>query len=79
MNDSKKEETVMIEKIINVKGMTCGGCVNSVKRSLQALHGVQTVDVNLSSGEVNVSYDEETMDVGTLKAAIEEAGYEVIS
>lgn len=69
----------MAEKTLHVKGMTCGGCVNSVERALKASGGVQAVKVNLSNGEVTVSYDERMMDVGKLKAAIEEAGYEVVS
>ncbi|MGM0867530.1 MAG: heavy-metal-associated domain-containing protein [Bacillota bacterium] len=69
----------MTDKTLNVKGMTCEGYVNSIERTLETLQGVQIVKVNLSRGKVNISIDEGTIDVGKLKTAIEETGYEVLS
>jgi copper chaperone CopZ len=62
---------------LNIKGMTCGGCVASVKRVLEALPGVKTADVTLANGKAAVRH-EDTVDVGTLKTAVEEAGFEVV-
>jgi copper chaperone len=41
------------------------------------LDGVQQVDVDLASGEVNVQYDSEKVTVDALKNAVTEAGYDV--
>lgn len=61
---------------LRIKGMTCGGCVASVKRVLEALPGVKLADVSLSNASASVRHDD-TLDVHRLKTAVEEAGFEV--
>ncbi len=61
---------------LTIKGMTCGGCVASVKRVLEALPGVRSADVSLQGSSATVRH-EDTLDVGRLKSAVEEAGFEV--
>jgi copper chaperone len=62
---------------LNVQGMSCGGCVGSVRRVLQAVPGVQDVDVTLQPGRAQVSFDPARTDVAALRSAIEDAGYGV--
>lgn len=62
---------------LDVKGMSCGGCVNSVKRAVGALDGVALVEVFLDTGKVNVQYDPQRTRPEQVKAAIRDAGYEV--
>jgi copper ion binding protein len=62
---------------MNVKGMTCGGCVASVTRVLKAVPGVESVDVKLQPGQATVRYDASKVAVPALKDAIERAGYDV--
>ena len=61
-----------------VEGMTCGHCVSSVAAEIGSLEGVSNVDVDLSTGNVAVTSDEPISDEA-VKAAVEEAGYEVAS
>ena len=61
----------------DVQGMTCGGCVASVKRVLSALPGVENVDVTLSPGKANVAYDPAKVSIDQLRGAVENAGYDV--
>lgn len=61
-----------------VEGMTCGHCVRSVTGELSALSGVTGVDVDLASGQVSVS-SAQALDDEAVRAAVEEAGYEVTS
>ena len=61
-----------------VKGMTCGHCVNSVKEAISELEGVRRVDVDLDKGQATVSSDSD-LDAQAVKAAVEEAGYELAS
>lgn len=63
---------------LDVKGMSCGGCVNSVKRVVGAIDGVARVDVVLETGKVSVSYDGSKAQPEQFKAAIRDAGYEVV-
>ena len=62
---------------LKVKGMTCQGCVASVTRVLKAVPGVRDVQVTLEPGTAKVSYDAAQASVPALKAAIEDAGYDV--
>jgi copper chaperone len=62
---------------LSVTGMTCGGCVNSVKKVLAAMPGVQNVDVTLDPGIANVEYDPAQIAPAALVQAVIDAGYGV--
>jgi len=62
---------------LNVTGMTCGGCVASVKRALGALTGVSTVAVSLADGRVDVGFDENLVGREAMRDALRHAGYGV--
>ncbi len=62
---------------LNVKGMTCGGCVASVTRVLKAVPGVSDVSVTLQPPLARVAYDGARTTAAALKAAVEDAGYGV--
>lgn len=67
----------MSEITLPVTGMTCGGCVNSVRNVLAALPGVQNVEVTLTPGEARVSYDPERVDRAAMVKAVVDAGFGV--
>ncbi|ADB74409.1 heavy-metal-associated domain-containing protein [Geodermatophilus obscurus] len=59
-----------------VVGMTCGHCVSSLTEEVSAVPGVTDVDVDLASGGLTVTGDAE-VDDAAVRAAVEEAGYQV--
>ena len=59
-----------------VTGMTCAHCVSSVTEEVSQVAGVTDVGVDLASGAVTVTSDA-PVDAGAVRAAVEEAGYEV--
>lgn len=59
-----------------VTGMTCGHCVQAVTNEVRQLPGVTDVDVDLASGQVKVTSDA-SLDETAVRAAVEEAGYEL--
>ena len=61
---------------ITVTGMTCGHCVRSVRDGLTRLDGVSDVDVDLASGRVTL-HTSAPVEADAVRAAVEEAGYEV--
>lgn len=61
-----------------VTGMTCQHCVASVTEEISELDGVQTVDVDLASGQVTVT-SEAPLSEESVRAAVSEAGYQVAS
>ncbi|MBN8200045.1 copper chaperone CopZ [Bacillus sp. NTK034] len=67
-----------MEKItLNVKGMSCGHCVNSIEGSVGKLSGVTTVKVNLDSGTVNVEFNPSQVTIDKIKETIDDQGYDV--
>lgn len=68
----------MSETTYNVVGMTCDHCVRAVVGEISALFGVTDVDIDLVSGQVRVTSDG-PLDDEAVAAAVEEAGYEVMS
>ena len=59
-----------------VTGMTCGHCVTSVTEEVSEIAGVTDVDVVLETGAVTVTSDRR-LDEGDVRAAVEEAGYQL--
>ena len=59
-----------------VVGMTCGHCVNSVKEEVSQVPGITGVEVDLTSGGLTVT-GEAPVDDDAVRAAVEEAGYEL--
>ena len=67
----------MQTELLNVTGMTCGGCTSKVTRALKVINGVSDVKVSLSAGEATVQYDERLTSPDDLKSAVKGAGYGV--
>jgi copper chaperone len=61
---------------ITVKGMSCGHCVASVTKALEALPGVSEVQVDLASGRVTFA-NANSVSQEELARAIKAAGYEL--
>lgn len=68
----------MATQTYQVSGMTCEHCVRAVKDELGKLGGVTDVDVQLASGQVTVT-SASALDADAVRAAVDEAGYEVVS
>ncbi|MGW7289883.1 heavy-metal-associated domain-containing protein [Streptomyces sp. NPDC054847] len=66
----------MVQDVYEVKGMTCGHCVSAVTAEVGALAGVESVQVDLTSGEVTVA-SEQQLAYDDVAAAVDEAGYEL--
>lgn len=68
----------MTTQTYTVDGMTCDHCVKAVTDEITKLEGVTGVDVELATGSVTVASDAGVSD-DDVKAAVDEAGYEVRS
>lgn len=66
-----------MKKIMQLNGLTCAHCQKRVENALNAIDGVNAkVNLNKQQAVVELSQD---IDDPTLRAAVEEAGYEVLS
>ena len=59
--------------VIEVENIKCGGCASSIVRALEALPGVEAVEVDIEAGRVTVAAPEETRPDVTARLA--ELGY----
>ena len=59
---------------LDLSGMSCGHCVATVQSALLVVEGVQKADVSLADKRAVVQADD-PVDVATLIAAVEQAGY----
>jgi Cu+-exporting ATPase len=60
-----------------VSGMDCTECTQHVQRALEACPGVESVEVFLTSQKAVLRLDPTRVSMGTLRKAVESAGYSV--
>lgn len=65
----------MNQVTLQVNGMSCMHCVNSIEGAMKALDA--DAKVNLADGTVTVAYDSGKLSLPSIKEAIEDQGYEV--
>jgi P-type Cu+ transporter len=61
-----------------VRGMTCASCVRRVEKTLTAVSGVSKASVNLATEKATVAFDPQSVSLEQLRAAIADAGYELL-
>ncbi|KAB2456864.1 copper chaperone CopZ [Bacillus sp. CH126_4D] len=67
----------MEQLTLQVEGMSCGHCVNSIESSVKELNGVEQVKVQLAEGTVEVTIDSPVVTLKDIVAVIEDQGYDV--
>ncbi|QHW34574.1 heavy-metal-associated domain-containing protein [Paenibacillus rhizovicinus] len=63
--------------VIEVKGMSCQHCVNSIEGALKK-KGV-SAKVDLLSNRVTVDFEEKAITIAQIKSTIEDQGFDVVS
>lgn len=69
----------MTHEDIQVEGMTCGHCVETVTQAVNSLEGITQVSVDLDQKLVRVDFDESRTNLDTVASKITEVGFEVVS
>ena len=66
----------MIESLtLTVTGMKCGGCETNIIEKLSAISGVISVTASAKNNEISIEYNNELIELDTIKATIIEAGF----
>jgi MerR family transcriptional regulator, copper efflux regulator len=76
-NTRPAKGTTMRTTKLNVPEVHCGHCKTSLEGAVGAMPGVATVEVSLEEATIDVAYDDNLVDLDTIKAVIEEQGYAV--
>ncbi len=72
-----KKEIKTMEKTLKIEGMMCGHCEMHTKKALEALDGVEKVEVSHETGIAVVTLEKNVSD-DVLRQAVVEQGYKVI-
>jgi copper chaperone CopZ len=67
---------VEMKTVLKIDGMSCDHCVKHVKEALEGTAGVTSARVSLKDGNAEVEHGGEAT-LKAMKAAVEEAGYEI--
>ena len=67
----------MTELTISVPEIHCNHCKMSIEGAVGALEGVDKVEVHIEPRTVEVDFNEASVSIEAIHAAIEEQGYEV--
>jgi copper ion binding protein len=70
-------DTPYLYRTYTVAGMTCNHCVMSVREEVGEIAGITDVDVDLATGRLTVAGEDISDEA--VKAAVAEAGYEVVA
>ena len=68
----------MDKVVINVLGMSCSHCENSVNEAISELDGVEDVRASAADKNVVVEYDSSKVSNKDIKNVIIDLGYEII-
>ena len=66
----------MAKMEIIVSGMSCGMCQSAVQEALSGVEGVAEAAVDLEGGRATVVFDEGKTNLGALRTAVEDAGFD---
>ncbi|MCH7802428.1 MAG: cation transporter, partial [Chloroflexi bacterium] len=69
-------QTTIEQITLPIKGMTCAACVSHVSNALNDVEGVDGTNVNLATEKATVTLGQ-SVDLGDLVYALEDAGYGV--
>lgn len=67
----------MTEQVLEVPEVHCHHCVAAIEGAVGALDGVRNVRVDLDRKDVTIDYDDSSLELGRIVAAIEGEGYGV--
>jgi copper chaperone len=65
----------MTKLAMKISGMSCGHCVQAVRRALESVPGVTVDDVKI--GTADVTFDDSTTSAEQVTQAVEDEGYAV--
>ena len=60
---------------IDIQGMSCANCSQTIADAVGSLHGVADADINFATDEGSVEYDPDEISLEEIYDAIEDAGY----
>lgn len=79
MLESERKKKAMSHVKLNVPDISCAHCERTILTALKDQPGVQNVKVDIPSKTVDLSYDENKINLNTVNEILDEEGYTVES
>jgi copper chaperone CopZ len=81
---SQETENTMAPKttteiVVEIDGMTCAGCENTIESTIANLENVVKVKASYSTGNAIISLQDNTIDTLAIAEKINESGYSFVS
>ena len=64
--------------MLEIGGMHCAGCVNSIQKRVSTIEGTTRVEVNLAREKAVIDYDPAKVSLPDIEKAVEDVGYRVV-
>ncbi|XP_072963700.1 copper-transporting ATPase HMA5-like [Typha angustifolia] len=77
IKEDLKERSILVCRL-QIKGMTCTSCSNTVESALLAVDGVQKASVALATQEAEIYYDPKITSTNQILDAVDKTGFEAI-
>ncbi|PIA14029.1 heavy metal translocatin [Coemansia reversa NRRL 1564] len=65
-----------METILSVTGMTCASCVHSIERHIGSMEGVQSIKVDLMTGQATVNHNKRVMTPEHVSTCVKDMGFD---
>lgn len=77
VRDAGYEASIKTSKaVLNIDGMTCASCSQTVENTINKLEGVHQATVNLATEKMTVDYDPTVLNLSEIIQVVADAGYE---
>jgi Cu+-exporting ATPase len=64
-----------MKTLFHIQGMRCAGCSSHIEKDVKAMNGVVTVEINLSTGEMVVEYEDDKVSKEEIVKTVVNAGF----
>ena len=64
-----------MKTLFHILGMRCAGCSSHIEKDVKAMNGVSSVEINLSTGEMVVEYEEDKVSKEEIVKTVVNAGF----
>ena len=71
------DKSIMKKITLEVNGMTCDHCVQTIKGTLNKIIGLNLIEINLDKSQVKVEFNENQTNIKILSGEIVALGFEV--
>lgn len=69
----------MTQVTLSVPDISCNHCKSSIEGAVAPMEGVTSAEVTIDARTVDVTYDDQVVDLDAIITAIDDQGYEVAS